>query len=234
MTRPLSRLVYIDDSGHPRTGLVAYGWIEFSPAHWSHVLRAWLDTRKMLWREFGVAIPTELHTTDYVWGRGRISKRVPDRHIHNGVEFLKDFGREVALTCLETLRCTEGLTVGAVYRRGAPECFQATKSDAYRALVSRFEVELAAQDSHGLVFMDGDGSDASYRTAHRELKLRDRRVIEDAIHLDSSTSQLMQMADLVAWSAATAIEKHDRSEFAWSWYGDYLAERDPNREPIEI
>lgn len=230
----IDRMIYIDDSGHPQSGLAVYGWIEFSPDHWSSVLRSWLDTRKMLWREFRVAVTQELHTTEYVNGRGRISKQIPDRHIHAGVEYWKDFGREVAKTCLDTLRSTEGLQLGAVFRRGAPADHARTKRELYADLVSRFETELSASDSLGLIVMDGDGSDASYRTTHRGLDLRRRRVIEDAIHIDSKVSQLVQMADLVAWSANTHLDRHTRNQFAWNWYEEYLAERDPHREPKPI
>ena len=122
-------MIYIDDSGHPQSGMVVYGWVEFSPDRWGSVLRCWLDCRKMLWREYRVAIQQELHTTDYVNGRGRISKNVPDRHVHNGIEFWKDFGREVAVECLDTLRCAEGLVVGSVYRQGDPARLAATKRE---------------------------------------------------------------------------------------------------------
>ena len=227
-------MIYIDDSGHPQSGLVVYGWIEFRPDHWSSVLRCWLDTRKFLWREFRVAIQKELHTTDYVNGRGRLTKTVPDRHLHQGVEYWKDFGREVALGCLETLRCTEGMTVGSVYRRG-PACSLAdTRRALYGDLIGRFEEELAATDSLGIVVMDGDGSDTSYRSTHRQLKLADRRIVEDAIHLDSKSSQLVQMADLVAWSAYAAVDRHTHNSFAWEWYQQFLSERDPARGPQEM
>lgn len=230
----LDRMIYVDDSGHPQSGLAVYGWIEFSPDHWRSVLRSWLDTRKFLWREFGVPVTTELHTTEYVNGRGRISKRIPERHIHGGHEYWKDFGREVAHHCLETLRCAEGLSLGAVYRRGKPDDLARTKKELYTDLISRFEGELAATDSLGLIFMDGDGSDSSYRTTHRSLPLAERRVIEDAIHIDSSGSQLIQMADLVAWSANVTVDRHPKNEFAAQWYSDFLTERDPRRGPLEI
>lgn len=230
----LNRLIYADDSGHPQTGLVVYGWIEFSPDHWSSVLRSWLDMRKRLWRDYRIPVTKELHTTEYVNGRGRISTQVPDRHLHNGVEYWKDFGREVALECLETLRCTEGLSIGAVYRRGDPKDLAVTRAQAYEALVERFEEELVSSESLGLVVMDGDGSDISYRNAHRNLELSKRHLIEDAIHLDSRSSQLVQMADLVAWSANSAVDNHAGNEFAWNWYSDHLAERDRNRSPQEI
>lgn len=234
MSPSLDRLIYVDDSGHPQSGLVVFGWVEFSPARWNGILRSWLDTRKMLWREFGIPIVNELHATEYVNGRGRISRRVPDRHVHEGVEHWKDFGREVAEVCLETLRSTEGLGVGAVWRRADPRQVNATRRSSYAALVTRLESELARTDSLALVFMDGDGSDTSYRTTHRALRLADRRVVEDAIHVDSRTSQLVQMADLVAWSANAHVDRHPGNQFAWGWYDTYLAERDPLRFPQEI
>lgn len=227
-------MFYIDDSGHPQSGLVVYGWVEFAPDRWTSVLRNWLDMRKRLWRDLGVPVTKELHTTEYVNGRSRISSRFPDRHRHEGIEFWKDFGREVADECLETLRSTEGLTVGAVFRRGSPKDLARTRHSAYTALIERFESELNAQDALGMVFMDGDGTDPIYRTAHRSLKLDQRRVIEDAIHLDSKHSQLEQMADLVAWSAYASLDRHEGNEFAWEWYADFLAERDVNRSPLEI
>lgn len=169
-------------------------------------------------------------------GRGRISKNIPDRHVHNGTEFWKDLGREVAVKCLDTLRCSEGLVVGSVYRKGDPAHahLAATKRALYRDLIMHFENELASTDSLGIVVMDGDGSDHSYRTTHRQLKLDERRIIEDAIHLNSKSSQLVQMADLVAWSAYAAVDHHPRNEFAWGWYEKYLAERDPRRRPQEL
>lgn len=234
MSPSLDRMIYIDDSGHPQSGLVVYGWIEFSPDHWAGVLRSWLDVRKKLWREFSIPVVQELHATEYINGRGRVSKRLPDRHVHDGVEHWKDFGREVAIECLEALRCTEGLSVGAVWRRDAPTRVGHTKQDVYAALVARFEAELAEAGSLGLVFMDGDGSDTSYRSTHRGLRLQDRRVIEDAVHLDSRDSQLVQMADLVAWSANAHVDPHPGNRFAWDWYSTHLAERDPRRAPLNI
>ena len=93
MTATLDRMIYVDDSGHPSSGLVVYGWIEFQPDHWATVLRTWLDLRKKLWRDYGVPVVEELHATQFVNGRGRISQRIPDRFVHRGQEFWKDLGR---------------------------------------------------------------------------------------------------------------------------------------------
>ncbi|MEU7629593.1 hypothetical protein AB0C34_06355 [Nocardia sp. NPDC049220] len=185
--------------------------------YWRSVLRVWLDTRTALWREFGVPGTKELHATEYVNGRGRIPKSIQARHIHDSHEYWKDFGREVAGDCLEMLRCTEGLLVGSVYRSGKPKESASTKSDLYADLVARFEVQLADRDSLGLIFMDGDGSDSSCRTTRRGLALAKRRAIDDAVHIDSSGSQLLPMADLVAGSASSALDQHPKNEFAVQW-----------------
>lgn len=172
------------------------GWIKISPDHWRSVLRCWLDTRKRLWREFGIPITEKLHTTAYVNGRGRISKSISGRHVHDGHEYWKDFGREVAHERLEALRCAEGLSLGAIYRRGKPGNLAQIKRELYAELATRVEHELLEFDSLAMIFMDGDGADGSCRTARRGLALAERRVIEDAIHIDSAGSQLIQMADL--------------------------------------
>jgi len=230
----LDRLIYIDDSGRPQSGVAVYGWVEFHPHHWASVLRGWLEMRKRLWREFRIPVVRELHMTEYAQGRGRISTRVPDRHVHDGVDYWKDFGREVAQECLETLRCIEGLRVGAVYRWGDPAHIAQLKTDTYTELVSRLETELAGSESLALLFMDGDGTDTTYRDSHRGLRLDERRVIEDPVYTDSRHSQLMQMADHVAWCANATIDQHQGSAFAAGWYDTYLAERDPTRSPQEI
>ena len=80
-----------------------------------------------------------------------------------------------------------------------------------------------------MLFMDGDGTDSTYRTAHRGLRLDDRRVIEDAVHMSSKDSQLVQMADHVAWCANAAVDAHPRVDLAANWYRTYHAGRDPRR-----
>jgi len=234
MPLPLDRLIYIDDSGHPRSGLVVYGWLEFHPSRWSSVLRNWLDLRKKLWVEYKIPVSQELHATEYVNGRGRISTRIPNRFMDNGVERWKDSGRCVAQECLETLRSTEGLSVGAVYGFGDASRLAHTRADTYKALVSRIESQLVQSQTLAMILVDGDGSDPAYTEAHRSLVLRTRHLIEDAIHIESKNSQCIQMADLVAWTANAYVDQHAKNEFARNWYPTYLAERDPRRGPLRI
>lgn len=222
----------MDDSGHSASGLVVYGWIEFRPDHWHDVLGQWLSHRKRLWRQYAVPVSEELHMTAYALGRGRISQQLPAQFVRDdGTELWKDLGGEVARAGLRTLASIEGLRVGAVYRQATRATWSEARADVYRALLSRFESEMDSTSSLAMVFMDGDGSDASYREAHRALPRATRRVIEDPIYTDSRTSQLMQMADHVAWCANAAIARIPKHVFAHEWYEDYLSPRDPHRRP---
>lgn len=233
--RSLNRLIYVDDSGHPASGLVVYGWIEFKPDRWHDVLGQWLAHRKLLWRQYAVGVPEELHMTQYALGRGRISRNIPSRFVRpDGVELWKDFGGEVARTSLETLKSIEGLRVGAVYRHATQETWATARADVYCQLIAKFEAEMLDTDSLAMLFMDGDGSDTSYREAHRALPRSTRRVIEDPIYMDSKTSQLMQMADHVAWCANASIAQIPKHAFAHDWYEKYLSPRDPGRRPMPL
>lgn len=50
----------------------------------------------------------------------------------------------------------------------------------------------------------------------------------------SSSSQFVQIADLVAWCAFAAVDRHPNNEFASGWYDEYLSLRDPRGAPREL
>ncbi|WP_353935793.1 DUF3800 domain-containing protein [uncultured Corynebacterium sp.] len=90
---------------------------------------------------------------------------------------------------------------------------------------------ICAWPSHRLV---RDGTEKNFRRAHRELPRTTRHVIEDPIFLDSRASQLVQMADRVAWSANSSLMKVPKHKFAHNWYSEYLAPRDPSRGATRV
>lgn len=232
-TYPDTKMIYIDDSGRPQSGLVVYGWIEFSQSEWRAVMRAWLDFRKDLWRKYRIPVDKELHTTEFANGRGDLSKKFPDQFRGpDGTPYKKDFGQHIAMLCLQQISSIQGVRVGAAYREGNPAELANIRTDLYRMLVADADARLKIQGALGHIYMDGE--DSMYRHVHRELKLQDRNIIEDPVMLSSKESQLIQMADLVAWSAYSSINQHPSQKFAWNWYGDYLATRDPYRRPREM
>lgn len=230
----LDRFFYVDDSGHPQAGRVVYGWASVEPCQWADVLGEWLELRRYLWRQFRVPVTEELHTTAYVNGRGRVSKNPPDRYRRDGIVLWKDLGRDIATRCLERVSSIQGLQVGSVTATGEPVMLADTKKRLYAHLLGLFEQELATRDSLGIVMVDGDGSDGSYQAVHRDLNRRSRRIIEDPVHQDSASSQLIQLTDLVAWSANACVDRHARNAFAHHWYSTYLAPRDICRAPLLV
>ncbi|MCL2454805.1 MAG: DUF3800 domain-containing protein [Micrococcales bacterium] len=230
----LSRMIYIDDSGSERSGLVVYGWVEVQPAFWARALRHWLEHRKALYRDFGVLITKELHATKFINGREQISGDPPDRYTDGDVVRWKDLGRDVALRSLEALRDCPHIHVGAVYTRepAGGKVYAQAKHQAYTDLVARIDTELCEADTYGFITMDGD--DPHYRAAHRTLKLDTRHLIEDPAAHDSRTSQWTQIADLVAYTAHMHLNRHHGNQFGWDWYTDHLGPRDPADGPVAL
>ncbi len=227
----MTRLIYVDDSGSvDHGGLIVYDWVEVSPGSWRTVLRTWLELRKRLFTDYGIPVSQELHGTEFINGRGRVSVSPPARLVTDlprpGTVLWKDLGREVAQLCLATLRDCPEVRVGAVYRWSGRTgtAYAQDRYEVYGDLVRAFDGELRDADSFGFVTMDG--TDTNYRAAHRSLKLDTRHVIEDPAYHDSKHSQWTQMADLVAYTANLHLNRHAGNAFGWAWYDTYLASSD--------
>jgi hypothetical protein len=231
----LSRMLYVDDSGSPaHGGLIVYGWVEVQPAFWARGLRHWLETRKQIVGEYAVPVAEELHATQFVNGRGRVSTAPPERFVSDGVVRWKDLGRDLALRCLASLRDCEYIRLGAVYTHepAGGSTYAAAKYQAYADLVAQLDQEFRDAETFGYITMDGD--DPHYRAAHRALKLESRHLLEDPAAHDSKVSQWTQIADLVAYTANMHLNRYNGNSFGWTWYEDYLAPRDPYGEPRKL
>lgn len=227
----ISRMHYVDDSGSEASGLIVYAWVEVAPDRWRYALRTILELRKQLYRDHSLPATTELHATKFVNGRGRI---VPE--VDAGTEDWKTLGRAIATTCLETLASSDDIRVGAAWRHtnDTRRAYAIARGDVYLELVRRWDAQHREAGTYALVGMDGDGSDASYMNAHRALPLDTRHIIEDPMMHDSKQSQWTQMADLVAYSVFTHLNRHDGNEFGWHWYDEYLRPKDVHGNPLEI
>ena len=104
----------------------------------------------------------------------------------------------------------------------------------YQSIIERWNVEHRAADTYALISMDGDGTDPTYFDAHRGLALDDRHIIEDPMFHDSRRSQLVQMADLIAYLAFVHLNRHQGNQFGWHWYDTYLAPSSLNAAPEQI
>ena len=227
----ISRMFYVDDSGSVDSGLIVYGWIECSPDRWRHGLRAILELRKRLYRDHLVPPATELLATKFVNGRDRISTAGDD----NQTEW-KTLGRAVAIECLEGLRDCPDIKIGAVWRRttATGRAYYDERAAVYNGLVEQWNTEHRTSDSYAFVGMDGNGSDPTYFDAHRALSLDTRHIIEDPMFHDSRRSQWVQMADLVAYTVFTHLNRHPGNEFGWNWYEKFLQGKDVAGGPIQL
>ncbi|MBK0870009.1 DUF3800 domain-containing protein [Saccharopolyspora sp. HNM0986] len=205
------RVFYVDDSGSEQHGINVFGWVELELGAWNQVLRGWLDWRQELYRSIGLATDYELHATKFLGGRGRPTGTDWDTAKPNRSQVMRD--------ALSTIDGLDGLAAGAVFLRTTPGVkHPAAKADAYARLVRYLDARLTAAGELGLIMMDGDGSDHTYRGAHRELKLATRSVIEDPLFQHSHHSQWVQMADLVAYAAFMRVERMVGKPFAWEWF----------------
>ncbi|MGW2563014.1 hypothetical protein ACWCXB_27930 [Streptomyces sp. NPDC001514] len=54
------------------------------------------------------------------------------------------------------------------------------------ALLEDLDGRLGAAGAHGIIVMDGDGSDQAYQREHRKLRLRTRHIVEDPWYVGST------------------------------------------------
>ncbi|WNV86701.1 DUF3800 domain-containing protein [Umezawaea sp. Da 62-37] len=208
------RLFYIDDSGAQTSNLAVYGWVELLVPDWRPALRSWLNWRKALNDSVGLPASYELHATKFANGRGRPTGTGWDHRKANRSQFMVD-----ALSMISEM---PGVRTGAVCRDTTGKRFSEAKAMLYSDLVAMLDGRLVDAGQHGFVIMDGDGTDPSYRQAHRNLKLDTRNLVEDPFFQGSHLSQWVQVADLVAYAAYQAVLRAPGKEIMWEWYPSLL------------
>lgn len=221
------RLFYVDDSGASDTRTVVFGWVELDVTAWRPVLRSWLDWRSELQRTIGIPTDYELHATKFAGGRGHPTGTDWDAHKAERLPIIAD--------ALNTIATMPGLSVGTVYARAADRRgYRDLKARAYAELVHTLDERLTTAGESGMIVMDGDGTDPTYRAAHRELKLVSRSLIEDPFFHTSRHSQWVQMADLVAYAAYMHLAQIPSKEPTWQWYQEHLAAAVTGMSPLEL
>ncbi|HIZ38257.1 MAG TPA: DUF3800 domain-containing protein [Candidatus Ruania gallistercoris] len=224
----LERIIYVDDSHREQSALIIYGWVECHPVEWRRALREWLEHRKYLRSRYGVRVDKELHGTEFINGRGDVSddraRLAPTFFDGQGNLLSKQLGQAIAVDSLALLQNCTFIRAGAVWcsvKHGRD--FTAEKYALYGRLLAKLERELSSSNTYGLIVMDGE--DPNFRAEHRNLKLDQRHIVEDPVMQDSKRSQMVQMADLVAYTAFTHLNRHEGNKFGWEWYNTYLAPR---------
>ncbi|MBZ9642970.1 DUF3800 domain-containing protein [Streptomyces sp. PSKA30] len=218
------RLYYVDDSGDGRK-LVAFAALGIDLMHSAAAMHSWLSFRAELASDARLLIPASaaLHSQELAGARGRHvhRSRSTDRELH------LRHSREVILRGLRTVSRITGARVRAVYRE--TDDYARDRPDLYAALLRHVNAELTATGHHGIMIVDGDGTEASLRHAHQRLPERERRVLGDPLFLPARQNHLLQAADMVAYAAFQNVAKQENRRFMWDWFGSVLPGADGPR-----
>jgi hypothetical protein len=171
----------------------------------------------------------ELHSTNFLNGRGHPS-------LDPAWNDSKEARRNLVEQALTVIGTTPQMSVGTVYRHTAARRrdYNRERGEVYARLVAELDARLGRVGEHGLIFMDGAGTDPAYYAAHRALKLAHRNVIEDPLFQHSHRSQWVQMADIAAYTAYQGLIRVPAKQFAWDWYTDHLGPIDVNGGPMAL
>lgn len=179
-------LLYTDDSGE---GGVSFCTALLVPiSGWTTALDLWLKYRRWLHKVHGVPASFELHAYEWIPGKGPDPvPGVPTAPINR----VKGLRQEIAKKGLLTIASMPGLAVVTCRHPSA------VRADAYEALLELVDRELRQRRAWAVVVVDGDpkNPDLHVRDAHRNLKLDDRRIVEDNWVQNAGASQFIQMTD---------------------------------------
>ena len=213
------RWYYVDDSGSPQRGWIVYGFVEVGAEDWCASMQHWLDFRKHLLTAYGINTHTELHAHQFINGRGDPS-RDPAWNRR------KIYRHQVAVEVLQAVARMPGGRVGAVVRHtdARRDAYASEQQEVYHCFLDLATERLRAAGEYGTIVMDGDGTDPRYVSAHRQLKLGERRIIEAPAHQQAHKSYLVQAADLVAYVAYQAVLQDPARIALHDWFYDHLGQ----------
>jgi hypothetical protein len=214
------RICHIDDSGASAAGCAVFSWIEVDAATHAEATAAWLDFRQRLSERFRIPVDREIHSVDFLHGRGNPS-------LDEAWNRSKPGRIAVYAEALTAIRKLPGVKIGAVYR--FTDCrrdeFTTVAQDVYGQLVERLDRRLADDGARGLTVVDGDGSNFGYRPAHRELT--GKHLVAGPFFEPSDLNQWIQIADIAAYTAYQAIIRQPTKRSWWCWYEQVLTGDDP-------
>jgi hypothetical protein len=207
--------MYTDESGSEEFTL--HSSVLVPVARWTSVLQKWLKYRSYLARKYSVPKSYHLHMHDWMGAR---DTPVPDDTRH-AINTSKKLRHELACKALKTIASCDVLVFTTTLKTPVAR-------KAYVHHVTELDRFLGEQDSWGVVVLDGPFANAREKLApHREMDLASRRITEDPWVQPASGSQLVQMADIVAYAAFQAAQRNESKEFMWDWYPRLLHTLEP-------
>lgn len=209
-----SYVVYVDDSGNEKVGSLWTG-LAIPVDLWTEYLRRWLGFRRALYNKHSIPASFELHAQAWL-------AIEPEKHIEGEAqrELAKgDDGQVVQLLRrdkaqrrarsqmfekgLKTIGTFTDARIFTVFKPG-----RKGKVELYSELLCFLEEFLGQESAHATVMVDGGHDSGGHlHKCHRALKIRSRRIVEDAGMRRSHESQLLQMADWCAHAAFQSVQE---------------------------
>lgn len=207
-------IAYVDDSGNENRAV--YLALLIPLEHWNVTQQDWLAFRGKLYSALGVPADVELHAAEIAQpGKGKLAPGLT-----YGVN--TDRGKRRKLLELGTAQVGQLEHVRII----AHQDVHITPEKCYNALLKKIDRVLLEEDSWALMVVDGTNTDASHFRAHRQLDPQNRRIIEDPWKQDSALNQMVQMADLAAYTLFQGHELYEGRNFMWGWAKKYLHDRE--------
>lgn len=192
-------IVYIDDSNHKP--LFSFSAIAIEDQHWKTTFNAIKEWRTQLRKTDGIWMHVEMHATDLLGGRGRISEKIIGKYRRSQI-------------------FRNGLSVLA--KQPGVRVFNACNTDQlqiFEHLLNRIDRTMKEMNSYAILICD-EGKESEYtRLVRRMSKFNyipsDRgtwedgkkaknipidRILEDPVFKNSEKSFLIQMADFCAFA----------------------------------
>ncbi|MCZ7414871.1 MULTISPECIES: DUF3800 domain-containing protein [unclassified Streptomyces] len=215
---PPSRVYYIDDSGTPGDGMVFYSAIGVPCDQTAAIEGNWREHRRSWEVEHGVPADYELHANKLIPGRGRPG----GRNLPRIERWL------LAQAALDVIGAASALDVITVYAH-EPGAWREARERAFGGALRAIDRRLARSGEYGHVVVDGDGTDAFYAATWQSLS--PPRLPIPLTQESSASSDWLQMADLVAYTAFQAVARRPARQHMWGWYTRYLPKAG---EPVRL
>lgn len=193
------RLIYIDDSKDQSTS--CFSALSIADRDWNPAFDDIKSFRRSLKTSDGILLRKELHATDFVAGRGRISDRIVTKYRRSQI-FAEALGFVARLPGIQIFNA----------------CVKKSDEDrAFEWLLNRINTNLSKSGEFGIIFCD-EGKD--YTKLLRKMRVYNPipsgfgrwpggqssrniaidRILEDIVYKDSASSYFIQLADFCAFA----------------------------------
>ncbi|MFI7148196.1 DUF3800 domain-containing protein [Nonomuraea sp. NPDC050022] len=206
-------MLYVDDSGNSRD-LMIYAALDIDRRFLLEAHARWARLREEIAHEGLIAAHVPLHAVDLIGVRGAHVHFYSDHGLSR--EKHRQYMRNIVRRGLQAIADMPGICPRIAYRKAL--LGKTGRPELYQEFVTEVNRDLAKSDEMAKIIIDGNGTDPSFREAHRRLSAVNRRINGDPAFLPRAQCGLLQAADFVAYAAFQSLEANPKRLFMWNWF----------------